>query len=172
VTSSTSTPPTRPGWDATWMAAAAAIGETRSLCTRDKVGCVVVDPANRVVATGYNGPARGYTLPQERPCIEWCARAFQAQALLDYVLAADYGDCPSLHAEANALMVGDARDRLGGTLYVTSDVCLSCAKLISNSGIARVVARTTSADAIRRGSESGYRNLVMNGLQVVLHAGS
>lgn len=50
-------------------------------------------------------------------------------------LAADYSDCPSLHAEANALSVCDRLVREGGTIYVTSHVCFNCAKLIANSGL-------------------------------------
>lgn len=53
----------------------------------------------------------------------------------------DYGaTCISVHAEANALMFCSRTQREGGTLYVTGISCLDCAKLVSNSGIVRVVA--------------------------------
>ena len=54
-------------------------------------------------------------------------------------LAVDYSDCPSLHAEANALSVCERIVREGGTIYVTSAICFGCAKLIANSGLWRVV---------------------------------
>ena len=47
--------------------------------------------------------------------------------------------CPTLHAEANALSVCDRSQREGGTMYVTSAPCFPCAKLIANSGLARLV---------------------------------
>jgi deoxycytidylate deaminase len=50
-----------------------------------------------------------------------------------------YDDCPSLHAEANALLSAERSERLGGTIYVTSAICFGCAKLIANSGLVSVV---------------------------------
>lgn len=50
----------------------------------------------------------------------------------------DYSDCPSLHAEANALMASDRSLRVGGIIYVTSHPCMACAKLIANSGLTGV----------------------------------
>lgn len=47
--------------------------------------------------------------------------------------------CVSLHAEANALVVCDRTQRELGTIYTTSIPCYDCAKLIANSGLARVV---------------------------------
>lgn len=54
-----------------------------------------------------------------------------------------YANCPSLHAEANALSVCDRAQREDGTIYTTSVPCMDCAKLIANSGIAIVVYRDT-----------------------------
>jgi deoxycytidylate deaminase len=62
--------------------------------------------------------------------------------------------CPTLHAEANALSVCDRSQREGGTIYVTSAPCFSCAKLITNSGLTRVVYRDSERGRDRtRGSE-------------------
>lgn len=126
------------------MNAAMVIAE-RSLCDRDKVGAVVVDRSNRIVDTGYNGAPRGL-LTGDRGCINWCPRAVPA---VDEVvpirgrLDPHYDDCSALHAEANALMFSDRRHREGGTIYVTSSICGGCAKLISNSGLIRVVCDTS-----------------------------
>lgn len=54
-----------------------------------------------------------------------------------------YANCPSLHAEANAISVCDRSQRSYGTIYTTSIPCMDCAKLIANSGIMRVVYRDT-----------------------------
>lgn len=132
----------RPTWDETWLAAAIIFGD-RSLCDRSRVGCVIVDASNRMVASGYNGPPAGF-VHAGAGCRTWCARSqkdngYRAPEVVDQLLALDYSDCPALHAEANALSVGDRRHREGGTLYVNSHVCFNCAKLIANSGVSRVV---------------------------------
>lgn len=120
----------RPTWDETWFAVAHDVAK-RSLCTRDKVGAVIVSATNRIIATGYNGPPTGFQ-HGERPCTAWCQRALGAG------LDATYNDCPSLHAEANALSVCDRSVREGGMIYVTSHSCMGCAKLIANSGLTTV----------------------------------
>ena len=79
-----------------------------------------------------------------------------------------YANCPSLHAEANALSVCDRDDRYLGTIYVTSIPCMDCAKLIANSGVARLVYRETKRGAEResRHDESPLGFLVECGLGV------
>lgn len=153
----------RTSWDDTWLLVASAVA-CRSLCSRDRVGAVIVDQRNRIVATGYNGPPEGFTHNGQR-CTEWCPRAMVADAARPVLgagmpdqrrgLAADYSDCPSLHAEANSLMVCERTVREGGTIYVTSHVCLSCAKLIANSGLTRAVVQPRHEHA-HRDSSSGY----------------
>jgi len=46
--------------------------------------------------------------------------------------------CPSIHAEVNALLYR-SRDVLGTTLYVTHSPCADCSKVISASGVTRIV---------------------------------
>lgn len=138
---------TRPTWDDTWFAVAQAVSR-RSLCVRDQVGAVIVTAKNRIVSTGYNGPPSGFTVLGGRgdddlftgkPCSAWCTRAkasiIMQRNLPGLKLQEDYSDCPSLHAEANALSVCDRSVREGGTIYVTSHTCMGCAKLIANSGL-------------------------------------
>lgn len=124
----------RPTWDETWMNVAMVVAE-RSLCDRDKVGAVIVSSTNRIVDTGYNGPPRGM-YRDESGCVAWCPRARAGGGVELYP---NYEDCPALHAEANALMFSDRRLRENGTIYISSGVCGGCAKLIANSGLARVV---------------------------------
>ncbi len=132
----------RPSWDKTWMSVAYAVSR-RSLCERDNVGAVIVNKDNRIIATGYNNPPAGFA-HNDQPCAFWCVRAI---TLVDK-LHPEYHDCFSLHAEANALMVCDRRDREGGTIYVTSGICFTCAKLIANSGLTRVVVAAQHSTSI------------------------
>lgn len=130
----------------------------RSLCVRDKVGAVIVDANNRIVATGYNGPPTGWMHGGD-PCTKWCHRARSStitslviegvEQLKSQPLNPTYDDCPSLHAEANALSVCDRSVRVGGTIYVTSHCCMNCAKLIANSGLTTVHVRPKTLAAHR-----------------------
>lgn len=123
---------TRSAWDTVWAEVAQAVSR-RSACDRAQVGAVLVQD-NRVVSTGYNGPASGYSANTDYGCSHWCLRAASAPDL-----QASYGfQCPSIHAEANALLYRKWGTK-GMTLYITHSPCADCAKLISNSGVSRVV---------------------------------
>ena len=105
-----------PTWDEYFMLIAETVS-IRSKDPRTKVGCVIVDGDNRIVATGYNGMASGV---DESQC-DWTGNKYP------YVI----------HAEANALLF--ARQSLSGcSLYTTLYPCSNCAKLICNSGISHV----------------------------------
>ena len=132
----------RPSWDTTWMTIADTIA-CRSRCSRAQIGAVIVSANQRIASTGYNGPAA--TLEVEGDCINLCPRA-QGVTPLDNV----YDTCPSIHAEANALMYVDRSRIEGGTIYITDVACLQCAKLVSNSGVRRVVMRVSSTAAHRK----------------------
>ena len=142
----------------------------RSLCDRDQVGCVITDVNNKVIGEGYNGPPRGFW-HGNAGCTQWCQRTVNASIAMkldgreDRGLSADYSDCPSLHAEANALLTSDRTLRMGGTIYVTSDVCIACAKLIANSGLLTVIVDTERA-ASHRDPGASYDFLVACGLEV------
>lgn len=127
---------TRPSWDEVWMQVADTVA-LRSRCSRAQIGAVVVSKDQRVSSTGYNGPAASF--PNEGECIDWCPRA-QGTAPLDNM----YDACPSIHAEANALLYVDRSRIEGGTIYITDVACMQCAKLVSNSGVSRVVMRVQS----------------------------
>lgn len=132
----------RPSWNSTWLAVADIISK-RSRCSRAQMGSVIVSKDNRVAATGYNGPAATWGYDYGK-CIDWCERA-KGNAPLDNM----YDACPSIHAEANALLYVDRSSIEGGTIYITNAPCMQCAKLISNSGLAKVVCRITQADMHR-----------------------
>jgi dCMP deaminase len=121
----------RLSWDETWMRVAFTISR-RSVCSRGQNGAVIVDPDNRIIATGYNGYPAGFEVPDET-CKGVCPRADNPTP------GPTYQDCVSIHAEANALLFCDRRDREDGTIYVTTVPCWDCAKMIANSGLRRVV---------------------------------
>jgi dCMP deaminase len=113
---------TRPTWDDYFMGIALQVAR-RSTCDRARVGAIIVKD-RRILTTGYNGSPAG--LPH---CDE-----------IGHLMV--NGHCVrTLHAEQNAIIqaalhgVGVA----GSTLYVTHQPCLTCAKMIINAGIRRVV---------------------------------
>ena len=152
---------TRSTWDETWMATADVVA-LRSACVRAQVGAVIVDRANRIVATGYNGAPAGFVLAQAHgSCRSYCPRALvEDQSRLE----PGYVDCVSIHAEANALAFCDRRDREGGTMYVTTSICYGCAKLVANSGLLRLTLRVP--DLTHRDPDRSIQLLVDSGVQV------
>lgn len=131
----------RPSWSEIWIDVAEVVSR-RSRCSRAHIGAVIVDTNQRICATGYNGQAAN--LEVEGDCINWCERAQGKTGL-----GASYDGCPSIHAEANALLYVDRSAVEGGTIYVTAAPCMQCAKLISNSGLAKVVCKILPTDMHR-----------------------
>lgn len=149
-------------WDTTWMNIAHVMTR-RSGCGLTQVGAVVVDRHNRIVATGYNGPPTGWVGVCTARGNMGCARYQNAER----GRPSSYGNCISIHAEANALLFCDRKDREGGTIYVTCACCWDCAKLVANSGLARVVMIETDADLHREPAKS-RAFLKQSGLEVVV----
>lgn len=152
----------RPSWDEVWMTVADTVA-LRSRCSRAQIGAVVVSKDQRISSTGYNGPAA--TFPEEGECMNWCARA-RGETPLDNV----YDSCPSIHAEANALLYVDRSRVEGGTVYITDAACIQCAKLISNSGISRVVMRVSTI-AAHRNPEATIEYFAKCGIDVTIFKG-
>lgn len=101
-----------------------------------KVGAVIVDPLNRIVSTGYNGFARNVDDSEER----------YNNRDLKYKLV--------IHAEANALLFAQ-RNLSNCTIYVHPFMpCSSCANLIIQSGIMRVVSLKLTKEKEDRWKES------------------
>lgn len=103
---------------------------TRATCPRRHVGAIIVRD-RRVLATGYNGAPRGIThCPPGGGENDWPGGCLRA------------GHCiRALHAEQNALlqaaMIGVPCE--GSTIYVTCQPCNTCAKMLINAGIRRVI---------------------------------
>jgi dCMP deaminase len=95
---------------------------TRSTCDRKHVGAVIVRDRT-ILSTGYNGSVRGGV---------HCDDAGHDM---------ENGHCVrTVHAEANAVAQaaknGVAIDR--ALIYVTASPCLTCFKLLANSGIRKI----------------------------------
>jgi len=123
----------RPSWDEYFMLITFEVA-TRSTCPRASVGAVIVRD-KRILTTGYNGSPRGLPHCTEAGCLiinGHCVRA--------------------LHAEQNAIIQGALHgvDVSHSVLYVTHQPCLSCAKMIINAGIERVVYAGDYPDEIAR----------------------
>lgn len=106
------------------MMRVAAVVSMRGTCERASVGAVIALDG-RIIATGYVGAPSGAKHCAEVGC----------------EIGTHKGCTRTVHAEANAIafaaMHGIATR--GATLYCTHSPCRECAKLIANSGIARVV---------------------------------
>lgn len=120
----------RPDWDEYFMRMA-KVAALRSNCIKRKVAAVIVRD-KRVVSTGYNGTPRG-----TRNCFEGgCPRCNQ---WVDSGTQLD--ECLCSHGEENAITQAayhgvSVKD---GVLYTTFSPCLTCSKMIINSGIREVV---------------------------------
>ena len=99
----------------------------RSTCMRRSVGCVLVDSQNHIVATGYNGVPTKFTHCLDSPC----EGAFSLSGT-------DLDLCNALHAEVNAFLQLRSDDVLTASLTVSP--CFSCAKMLANSNVKRLVA--------------------------------
>jgi dCMP deaminase len=120
----------RPAWDDYFMKITHDVAE-RSTCMRRQVGAIIV-MEKRILATGYNGAPSGL-----RHCVEiGCLRQTQG------IPSGERQEmCRALHAEQNAI-IQSARYGVairGADVYSTTQPCVICAKMIINSGIARVV---------------------------------
>lgn len=132
-------PVPRPSWDEYFMSLA-HLAATRSTCLRRQVGAVIVKD-RMVLSTGYNDTPRGMPNCGDGGC-DRCRSEAAAGTALD--------TCLCLHAEQNAIIqaayhgVGIA----GATIYCTHQPCLTCAKMIVNSGLARIVYAHAYPDAL------------------------
>ena len=128
----------RKSWDEYFMEIAEIV-KTRSTCLRRQVGAVIVKD-NRIITTGYNGAPSGLKHCTE---IGGCERA-----RLNIPSGQRHELCRALHAEQNAIIqaatLGQSIE--DGTIYVTHQPCVICAKMIINAGIKRIVVRETYPD--------------------------
>lgn len=110
----------------------ARVVSTRGTCARRQVGCVLVDERGQVLATGYNGRPRGWLHCRgSGPLVDPCPGAKAASGM-------NLDGCEAIHAEQNALLQCSDVARVY-TCYTTTAPCVTCAKLLLNTGCRRVV---------------------------------
>lgn len=122
----------RPSWDEYFMNLAELAG-TRGSCDRGRAGCVIVRD-KRVLSTGYVGSPVGTA---------HCDDAGHEMHTVKHADGAETRHCirtshAELNAIANAARFGTALE--GSILYCHMTPCYTCAKVIINAGIKRVVA--------------------------------
>lgn len=130
----------RPSWDEYFMQMAELTAQ-RSTCLRRQVGAVIVKDKH-IIATGYNGAPRG---------LKHCG---DLGGCLRQKLGVPSGQrhelCRALHAEQNAIIqaatLGQSIE--DGTIYVTHQPCVICAKMIINAGLKRIVVREGYPDEL------------------------
>jgi len=120
----------RPSWDEYFMSLA-RLAATRSTCLRRHVGAVIVKD-RMLLSTGYNDTPRGLRNCGDGGCAR-CASDAAAGTGLD--------TCLCLHAEQNAIIQAAYHGVAiaGGTIYCTHQPCLTCAKMVVNAGLVRIV---------------------------------
>ena len=130
----------RPSWDEYFMDLAVLTAK-RSTCLRRQVGAVIVKNKH-IIATGYNGAPRGVPHCDEKG---GCLRQ-----QLNVPSGERHELCRALHAEQNAIIqaatLGQSIE--GGTIYVTNQPCVICAKMIINAGIRRIVVKEGYPDEL------------------------
>jgi dCMP deaminase len=131
----------KPTWDDYFMQIAEVI-RSRADCLRRQVGAVIVKDF-RILATGYNGTPHGTKNCSEGGC-ERCLLRHQKKLKS----GEKEESCICIHAEQNAIIQAaylgvSTKD---ATLYCTTNPCSSCAKMLINAGIKRVVCRMEHHD--------------------------
>ncbi|MEW6547974.1 MAG: cytidine/deoxycytidylate deaminase family protein [Spirochaetota bacterium] len=122
---------TRPTWDQYFMEVCRAISK-RATCDRGRSGCVIAKD-NQILATGYVGAPSG--LPH---CDE---AGHQLKKLIHEDGSVTQHCVRTVHAEQNAICQA-ARKGVpiqGATLYCRMTPCRTCAMMIINCGIKRVI---------------------------------
>lgn len=97
----------------------------RSTCLDKQVGCIITNKKNEIIASGYNGAPRGI-----QHCIDngFCTKERTGNP----------DDCPSAHAEQNALLQCRVPEYIH-SIYLTLSPCVSCIRIIKNTSCKRIV---------------------------------
>lgn len=120
-----------------WAMQLATITAGRTTCCRRAVGCVLLNARGHVLATGYNGVAAG--LPHCNEHDPWHPIGFpNACSGATAPSGTNLDGCQAIHAEQNAML--QCRDVYAiHTCYVTASPCMTCCKLLLNTGCERIV---------------------------------
>lgn len=122
----------RPSWDAYFMDLCRSVA-LRATCNRGRSGCVIVRD-KQILVTGYVGS------PSHLPHCDDVGHLFRKTLHEDGSISTHC--VRTVHAEQNAICQAARRgvSLEGSTLYCTMTPCRTCAMLIINCGIRKVVA--------------------------------
>jgi dCMP deaminase len=117
--------------------AIAVLTAQRATCLRRSVGCVMLNQRGHVLSTGYNGVAAG-----QRHCNEANVHGHFVHACsgAQSPSGTNLDGCEAVHAEQNALLQCKDIHEID-TCYVTASPCMTCTKLLLNTGCRRIVYR-------------------------------
>ncbi len=129
----------RPSWDEYFMNMADTVAE-RATCNRGRSGCVIVKD-RQILVTGYVGSPKGL------PHCDEVGHLFRKVIHEDGRISQHC--VRTVHAEQNAIAQAAKRGIAldGSTLYCRMTPCRTCAMLIINCGIVRVVCQRKYHDA-------------------------
>ena len=140
-------------WDHRFMEMAQLVSTWASCYQEErKIGAVIVKD-KRVMTTGYNGAPSGV-----KTCVE---RGECLRKKLGIPSGTRHEMCYAVHAEQNAIIqaatLGQSIE--DGSIYITHQPCVICAKMIVNAGISRVVYEEGYPDDFARQifAESGVK---------------
>ena len=119
----------RPCWDEYFMKLALLAAE-RSTCLRHHVGAVIVRD-KKILTTGYNGAASG---------VKDCLSLGCLRNQMKIPSGTRHEVCRAIHAEQNAIIQAayhgvSIKDSV---VYINTQPCVQCAKMIINSGIRKI----------------------------------
>jgi dCMP deaminase len=147
----------RPSWDRYFLDLCEAVSK-RATCDRGRNGCVIVKD-KRILTTGYVGSPTGLLHCKEL--------GHDMRKVFDDAGNVTQHCVRTLHAEQNAIIqaakFGVSID--GATLYCKMVPCRTCAMMIINSGIKRVVAEKhyhVEADTVRMFEDAGIGLAIMS----------
>lgn len=100
---------------------------SRASCARRRVGCVLVNHLNHVLATGMNGPDRGAVNCTSVPCAGASSPS-----------GTNLSGCEAIHAEINALLQCSDVQQIT-TAYVTTSPCIECTKALLNTSCQKII---------------------------------
>ncbi len=145
----------RPSWDEYFMEITQQVAR-RSTCMRRHVGAVIVKD-KRILATGYNGAPSGFAHCSETGCM---------RESLHIPSGERQEICRGLHAEQNAIIQAALHgvSVAGADLFCTHQPCITCAKMIINAGINRVICFDSYPDELARSflEQAGIELIVWN----------
>ncbi len=131
----------KPSWDEYFMNLAEVV-KSRADCLRRRVGSIIVKDL-RIMATGYNGTPHNIPDCSKGGCLR-CKKRDNGELRS----GEREESCVCIHAEQNVIIQAAylGLSSRGGILYSTTNPCSSCAKMLINAGIVKVVCKMEHHD--------------------------